>query len=613
MFMGMDTASPYSGWIQVSDITGLGTNYPLLLNPNGGNVGVGTTSPSYLLDVRANVAAASTPSVTLRLNNQLDGGHRILFSNAAAATLAAIDGDIESSGAGTDDGILKFWTATNGSMTEKMRIDKSGNVGIGTVSPNRKLQIGDVTLDANSDQAATLIVSGGITVRGGNWLSFDNAYTVHARMRWDGVNTAAEIAMKLDSYYGFDFQTRSGNSKMVIRGDSGNVGIGTTSPANSSKLDVTDGKIRAGTLTSTNGSTIIEGAYSNGAITTFGTEYSSGGPVLGYGVTPSTANADSFFSSTGINANRGAYVMAGGVHKWSSATAASIVAIGTVVSLVETMRLTTTGDVGIGTTTPAAKLDVRGSILVGTGSVTNTMGATNYIAISTPTIGQSTGLEFFASAAPYNPRAWITHTHSVSSQALTFNSTFGSGTGYANFIFSNGNVGIGTTSPAHKLDVIGTARIGQNSNSSTAAQLDITSGGDGFDALIDFGYWNTFDAGIWKIGRKGSLGSFIISNYSSGPEVNVVTINTSNNVGIGTTSPGSTLHIQGNVSASSYTSSISNGVGYFGTASYAVSASISLTATTAINATSASYATYAETSPVPPPLRPFYAATLGGF
>jgi hypothetical protein len=30
-------------------------------------------------------------------------------------------------------------------------------------------------------------------------------------------------------------------------------------------------------------------------------------------------------------------------------------------------------------------------------------------------------------------------------------------------------------------------------------------------------------------------------------------------------------------------------------------------------ATSASYATYAETSPVPPSLRPFYAATLGGF
>ena len=32
-------------WIQATDSTNLGTTYPLLLNPNGGNVGIGTTSP----------------------------------------------------------------------------------------------------------------------------------------------------------------------------------------------------------------------------------------------------------------------------------------------------------------------------------------------------------------------------------------------------------------------------------------------------------------------------------------------------------------------------------------------------------------------------------------
>ena len=109
------------------------------------------------------------------------------------------------------------------------------------MSPNRRLQIGDVTLDANSDQAATLIVSGGITLRGGNWLSLDNAYSVHSRMRFDSTAVSSEIATKLDSYYGFDFQTRTSNSKMVIRGDNGNVGIGITNP--SERLEVS-GSIR---------------------------------------------------------------------------------------------------------------------------------------------------------------------------------------------------------------------------------------------------------------------------------------------------------------------------------------------------------------------------------
>lgn len=39
------------GWIQATDSTNLGANFGLLLNPNGGNVGVGTTAPTALLSV----------------------------------------------------------------------------------------------------------------------------------------------------------------------------------------------------------------------------------------------------------------------------------------------------------------------------------------------------------------------------------------------------------------------------------------------------------------------------------------------------------------------------------------------------------------------------------
>jgi hypothetical protein len=49
-----------NGWIQVADKLNLGFNYSLLLNPNGGNVGIGVTAaPSAKLEVAGNIKAAS--------------------------------------------------------------------------------------------------------------------------------------------------------------------------------------------------------------------------------------------------------------------------------------------------------------------------------------------------------------------------------------------------------------------------------------------------------------------------------------------------------------------------------------------------------------------------
>jgi hypothetical protein len=47
MYFGGSYAGNYAQWIQVSDTGNLGVNYPLLLNPNGGNIGIGTTNTIY--------------------------------------------------------------------------------------------------------------------------------------------------------------------------------------------------------------------------------------------------------------------------------------------------------------------------------------------------------------------------------------------------------------------------------------------------------------------------------------------------------------------------------------------------------------------------------------
>lgn len=43
--------SPWGIWLQVADTSALGSEYPLLLNPNGGNVGIGTATPGSKLSV----------------------------------------------------------------------------------------------------------------------------------------------------------------------------------------------------------------------------------------------------------------------------------------------------------------------------------------------------------------------------------------------------------------------------------------------------------------------------------------------------------------------------------------------------------------------------------
>ena len=117
-------------------------NYALHLNGTGdvvtlssaGKVGIGTSSPSTKLEIRNDVNATTDLDPTaIKLYNNSDGGSAIEFSNSVAGK-SKISFGVTSTGAGTDDTYLGFSTGANASLSERMRIDSSGNLLVGKTS-----------------------------------------------------------------------------------------------------------------------------------------------------------------------------------------------------------------------------------------------------------------------------------------------------------------------------------------------------------------------------------------------------------------------------------------------------------------------------------------------
>src|SRR3990167_10079895 len=125
-------------------------NSNLFWDDTNNRLGIGTTSPDALLDIEGTTTAAQiikntgAGAVTLTGDANRTGAGQGLFGiqgywdGTRVGLINFITGDDTTN---KDDGEISFETASAGTTAERMRIDNSGNVGIGTASPLEKLHV----------------------------------------------------------------------------------------------------------------------------------------------------------------------------------------------------------------------------------------------------------------------------------------------------------------------------------------------------------------------------------------------------------------------------------------------------------------------------------------
>jgi hypothetical protein len=296
-----------------------------------------------------------------------------------------------------NDGFRDFRIRTQQTMfdtagAERMRIDSSGNVGIGTSSPANKLSIvggngNQLSLD-NTGQQFTQI-------------DFNNNGSTQSRIWNNGSGNL--LTLQTTSGRGISFETNGTAERMRIT-SAGNVGIGTTSPATLLHLNTSDAANDV--LRITNGTLELNMGVNNG----------SGGSYL----FEASNNALRFGTNN-----------------------------------VERMRIDSAGNVGIGTSSPAAKLDVAGTVSFNGGGVQFPI---QFVNSFTPNAERADIL--FAANATSNNAVRI---GSIASNAgVTIQGTRqNDSASKVNLVFQpdGGNVGIGTTAPASKLEVSGSGTL----------------------------------------------------------------------------------------------------------------------------------------------------------
>ncbi len=141
---GLSSSSTYS-WLQARSKSAYGTYYNLLLNPNGGRVGIGNAAPLTTLTV-GNESGTVPGEITLFPTGISNEGGQITIKKSLTGSVA--DWTIDQYGTTSANARLRLFSGTT--ETNGINILENGNVGIKNSAPTKALDVtGDAAISGN--------------------------------------------------------------------------------------------------------------------------------------------------------------------------------------------------------------------------------------------------------------------------------------------------------------------------------------------------------------------------------------------------------------------------------------------------------------------------------
>ena len=196
---------------------------------SNGNVGIGTASPGTLLDVKG-VGTNLTGNIYYNFfARNAAGSQGIYLGYNETATVGVIGG-----GGQSTNGIA---FTTGPSFLERMRIDGSGNVGIGTNNPQYRL---DVHNPQGTIHLKSTTGTNDVYFRTAN-TGGDGFFGLESSTGGNVVINSTPYSLVVSHNSARSFHLGTNNTVRLTVNSTGNVGIGTESPTNLLHLYGTDG------------------------------------------------------------------------------------------------------------------------------------------------------------------------------------------------------------------------------------------------------------------------------------------------------------------------------------------------------------------------------------